>query len=80
MLDQDLTDDEKEHCTLKIFNSIKESKLPNEFKVHTVMNEYDMSNLKTSIDTQEEYDFAISLLDNFNEKRREATIFGTVSI
>jgi spore coat polysaccharide biosynthesis protein SpsF (cytidylyltransferase family) len=80
MLSQDLTDDDKEHCTIRIFNSINNNTLPSNFNIHTVLNEYDMSSIKTSIDTKDEYDEAISLLNAYNKKRYEAARLGGVSI
>ena len=80
MLDQDLSDDEKEHCTLRIFNDIINRRIPPVYTIHTVLNEYDISDIKTSIDTKIEYDDAIKLLDAYNNKRFEASNFGGVSV
>ncbi len=80
MLSQDLTDEEKEHCTLRIFNDIINRTLPPEYSIHTVLNEYDMSDIKTSIDTKEEYHNAIDMLNLYSQKRLLASRYGRVSI
>jgi spore coat polysaccharide biosynthesis protein SpsF (cytidylyltransferase family) len=76
---QELSDFEKEHVTIKICEDIKTGLLPGAFKVHTVLNDYDLSNIKTSIDTQEEYNQAVMDWSSFQKKRYEAINFGGVS-
>jgi len=79
-LDARLTSDiDREHVTLGFVNMVKQHNVPKQFRVHTIMSEYDLSHLKTSIDTQEEYIQAISKIRDLKSKTDLARKYGGVT-
>jgi spore coat polysaccharide biosynthesis protein SpsF (cytidylyltransferase family) len=69
---------EREHVTHGLLMEIKEGRQP-DFKVHTIISEYDLSTLKTSIDTAEEYAEACDKFSVLREKKNDALMFGSIS-
>ena len=70
---------DREHVTAGIVRQIEEDTLSRDFKIHTVLNEYDLSRIKTSIDTKEEYEDAIDKWERFQKKKYLAATYGSVS-
>lgn len=50
-----------------------------QYKFHTVLSDYDMSHIKTSIDTPEEYEACNNLFLRRKEKKEEAMKYGSIS-
>jgi spore coat polysaccharide biosynthesis protein SpsF len=70
---------DREHVTSKFVDMIRDGEeLP--FSIHTVMNNFDLSHIKTSIDTQAEYDEACHLFDDYDRKKFAAANYGSISI
>ncbi len=69
---------EREHVTIKLLDVLAKNQKP-DLIIHTVMNSYDLSNIKTSIDTQEEYDQSVVLFKELQRKKYQASMFGSVS-
>lgn len=79
-LDASATSDiDREHVTYKFVNDLLKNKAPEHFKVHTVMSEYDLSYLKTSIDTKDEYIDCLQKVRAMEEKVEIARKFGGVT-
>ena len=71
---------EREHVTIKFLKELENSqKILSDFKIHTVLSEYDFSTLKTSIDTKDEYIDALKNLDLLEKKKKQAIEIGTYS-
>lgn len=79
-LDKNATEPaDREHVTTYLCRQIyAEADLP--FQIHTVLNSYDLSMIKTSIDTLEEYEQAVSMFDKYQKKKSKAASYGTISI
>lgn len=73
------TDIDREHVTYKFVNELLQNKTPSHFKVHTVMSELDLSHIKTSIDTKDEYIEALNQVRKLEEKTAIARGFGGVT-
>jgi spore coat polysaccharide biosynthesis protein SpsF (cytidylyltransferase family) len=69
---------EREHVTAGLLSDFKQGHRQ-DFKIHTIISEYDMSTIKTSIDTLEEYDDAVDKFSALREKKQEALHFGSIS-
>lgn len=70
---------DREHVTTRIFKAIENAEdFP--FGVHTVLNSFDLSDIKTSIDTQEEYDRACGMFDSYQQKKYKAASYGSFSV
>jgi spore coat polysaccharide biosynthesis protein SpsF (cytidylyltransferase family) len=50
------------------------------YHVHNIINDYDLSEIKTSIDTEEEYQKAIYDFDSLESKKQLALTLGSVSV
>lgn len=72
------TDYEREHVTIKIVNDIEKGLMP-DLKLHTILNDYDLSHIKTSIDTQEEYESSLALHNSLKQKKYLASRYGSIS-
>ena len=72
------SDSGREHVTSEIPNLIKEGRLQG-FVFHTVLSYYDLSHIKTSIDTREEYDHCNALYEKKRTKFNLAESYGTIS-
>jgi spore coat polysaccharide biosynthesis protein SpsF (cytidylyltransferase family) len=70
--------EEREHVTCGLLDDFKRGEM-NDFKVHTIFSEYDMSTIKTSIDTSEEYDDAVDRFSVLRTKKQDALRFGSIS-
>lgn len=71
---------DREHVTIKFLKDLQENNHSiKDFKIHTVLSEYDFSTLKTSIDTKDEYIDALRNLDMLERKKKAATQIGTYS-
>jgi spore coat polysaccharide biosynthesis protein SpsF (cytidylyltransferase family) len=68
----------REHVTSAIPDLLAEKKL-SQYKIHTVLSDYDMSFIKTSIDTAEEYEACNNLFLRRKEKKNAAMSFGSIS-
>jgi spore coat polysaccharide biosynthesis protein SpsF (cytidylyltransferase family) len=68
----------REHVTSDIQRLFNSGDLST-FVFHTVMSEYDYSDLKTSIDTKDEYDRCNDLYEKLKLKRKAAKCYGSVS-
>jgi spore coat polysaccharide biosynthesis protein SpsF (cytidylyltransferase family) len=79
LMQQNLKAHHSEHVTSYIYEKIMQNELPKDFKVHTVLNEYDNSDIKTSIDTPEEYAEACDLWEAYKRKKTEALMIGSAS-
>lgn len=72
--------EDREHVTSALHKILKNSPFEYQnFKIHTVLNEYDMSHLKTSIDTAKEYEESVDKFQQFQDKKVHALSFGGVS-
>lgn len=69
---------EREHVTHGLITDIQQGHTQ-DFKIHTVVSEYDMSAIKTSIDTLEEYEQSVNLFSQLRAKKEEALRFGSIS-
>jgi spore coat polysaccharide biosynthesis protein SpsF len=69
---------EREHVTYGLLTDIRKGET-NDFKIHTVFCEYDMSTIKTSIDTSEEYEDAVDMFSALRSKKQDALRFGSIS-
>jgi spore coat polysaccharide biosynthesis protein SpsF (cytidylyltransferase family) len=69
----------REHVTSAIVEQIGFGTLDKKYKVHTVLSEYDMSMIKTSIDTRDEFDRANDMFDKFKQKKELAMTYGSTS-
>jgi len=67
----------REHVTSYIKTSLINGSFPNEFDVCNIMQGFDLSSIKTSIDTEEEYKKALKMVDNMKKKILEAKKYGT---
>lgn len=74
-----VSDIDREHVTYKFVNDLLKNKAPSHFKVHTVMSEYDLSHIKTSIDTKDEYIDCLSKVRDLEEKIDIARTYGGVT-
>jgi spore coat polysaccharide biosynthesis protein SpsF len=72
------TPQEREHVTLGLINDLKRGHIQ-DFKIHTVISEYDMSEVKTSIDTPEDYEDACEKFALLRVKKQEALQLGSIS-
>lgn len=72
-------DIDREHVTYKFIHDIYAGKAPKQFRVHTIMSEYDLSHIKTSIDTKEEYIDSLIKVDDLKKKIAEAREYGGVT-
>ena len=79
LMTQDLDKKHQEHVTSYITEKIDSNEIPKDFKIHTILNEYDNSGLKTSIDTPEEYQDACDQWESLRQKKLDALTYGTVS-
>jgi spore coat polysaccharide biosynthesis protein SpsF (cytidylyltransferase family) len=79
LMQQNLKPHHLEHVTSYVYEKLQENELPKDFKIHTVLNEFDSSEIKTSIDTPQEYEQACVLWDAIKKKKNDALDFGTVS-
>jgi spore coat polysaccharide biosynthesis protein SpsF (cytidylyltransferase family) len=70
---------DKEHVTSLLVRAIKEGTAPKDFKVHTFLSEIDLSEVKTSIDTREEYENAVRSWELFQKKKYLAASYGSVT-
>lgn len=70
---------DREHVTTYLIKAIEEKIIP-PFVIHTVLNSYDLSDIKTSIDTQEEYDEACEKFGSYQQKKYLASSFGSISV
>jgi spore coat polysaccharide biosynthesis protein SpsF len=68
----------REHVTSAIPDFLK-SGLLGSFKFHTILSEYDYSDIKTSIDTAEEYEKCNMIFEKRRQKKAEAHRFGSTS-
>jgi len=75
---QAVTPEDREHVTTFLIRDILNGN-PTGLKVHTVFNEYDLSDVKTSIDTQEEFMNSLAKFDILKDKKRDATRVGSIS-
>ena len=74
------TDRDKEHVTTAVrHNLLHNEDFRDEFKIHSIINEMDLSSFKTSIDTRQEYDTALKNLESLKGKKSLAEKFGSVS-
>jgi len=73
------SDIEREHVTYKFVNDVQNGKAPNTFKVHTILSEYDLSHIKTSIDTKDEYISCLNAVTELEKKQALARSFGGVT-
>jgi hypothetical protein len=69
---------EREHVTIKFLKDLASNHKP-DFKIHTVLAEYDYSQMKTSIDTKDEYLDALKNLQELENKKKQAIEIGTFS-
>lgn len=69
----------REHVTYDFLNDVKRGRAPRHFKIHTIMSEYDLSHIKTSIDTKDEYIDCLSKVRDLKAKVDEARKFGGVT-
>mgnify|MGYP001558960193 CR=1 FL=1 len=75
-----ITPQHREHVTLGLLEELEQRRhLPLDYKIHTLLNDYDLSDIKTSVDTQEEYESACALFEKMTEKKRYASERGTVN-
>ena len=80
-LNQTVKDKEgREHVTSFLTNTIRNGIIPDGITVHTVLNSFDLSGVKTSIDTQEEYEKAIEMFDSYQQKKYMATKYGSIAL
>lgn len=83
-LDENATEAyDREHVTSYAVKKFYEKKFPfsrcdGRPSVHHILNEFDFSSYKTSIDTKEEYDRAVQLFSDMRRKRNEATGSGII--
>jgi glutamate-1-semialdehyde 2,1-aminomutase len=68
----------REHVTSVIPDLLGAGKL-SQYKMHTVLSDYDMSHIKTSIDTAEEYEACNNLYLQRKEKKKLAMSLGSIS-
>lgn len=68
----------REHVTTAIPELIAAGKLE-QYKMHTVLSDYDMSHIKTSIDTALEYEACNNLFISRKRKKNEAMAYGSIS-
>ena len=73
-----ISDTGREHVTSEIPEMLGKNQL-NGFVIHTVMSEYDFSDIKTSIDTKEEYDSCNDMYIMRRHKKKAALIWGSIS-
>jgi len=68
----------REHVTSLIPEQIKAGAFPSKFKISSSKEQIDLSDVKTSIDTAEEYDRAVMEFNDRKEKQIAALRFGQV--
>ncbi len=68
---------EREHVTTH-FTEFAEQ-LSSDYLIHTVFSEYDFSDIKSSIDTREEYDDCLGKFDKLRAKKHRALSLGSIS-
>jgi spore coat polysaccharide biosynthesis protein SpsF (cytidylyltransferase family) len=73
------TAEDKEHVTSLLVQAIKDGAAPKDFKIHTFLSEIDLSEVKTSIDTREEYENAVKAWELFQKKKYLAASYGSVT-
>lgn len=79
-LDQTTEKDiDREHVTYKFINDIYRGIAPKQFRIHTIMSEYDLSHIKTSIDTKDEYIDCLAKVRDLKLKIEEARTYGGVT-
>ena len=69
---------DREHVTSAIPDMLAQGGL-RQYKIHTVMSDYDLSHIKTSIDTAQEYEACNNLFAKRKEKKQEAMTYGSIS-
>lgn len=69
---------DREHVTTRILDNIRLGQ-SGEKKIRTVFAEYDLSNIKTSIDTREEYIASTEKFRALSQKKKEALSYGGIS-
>jgi spore coat polysaccharide biosynthesis protein SpsF (cytidylyltransferase family) len=69
----------QEHVTTLVNEVINQKRLPPEYTVHTLLNTFDTSHIKTSVDTQEEYDQSLEWLREYEAKKNLAKNWGSIS-
>ena len=70
---------DREHVTTYITDMIRRDKKIPGCKVHTVLAEYDFSDVKTSVDTLEEYQDCVRRFESMKAKKAEANSYGEIS-
>lgn len=73
------SDIDREHVTFKFVNDVLKGTAPKQFRVHTVLSEYDFSDIKTSIDTKDEYIECLNKVRGLEDKTELARSFGGVT-
>jgi len=68
----------REHVTSAIPELLSMGGL-RQYKIHTVMNDYDLSHIKTSVDTAQEYEACNNLFARRKEKKEQAMKYGSIS-
>jgi spore coat polysaccharide biosynthesis protein SpsF (cytidylyltransferase family) len=72
-------DIDREHVTYKFINDVYRGVAPKQFRIHTIMSEYDLSHIKTSIDTKDEYIESLTKVRDLKTKVEEARAYGGVT-